>query len=230
MIRKTAIVVASGAVVLAGGAAAVAATTTSSGAVTYHGCERTSNNREIFDVYSTKTPKCPSGAWQITFDSQGRTGATGPSGVVATSSQNLVGSTAVSVATGGSFTANKTTVGTVKLGAGTYLVDVNFKATPNEVTTGDVFPSLYVYNGAQLSDFSNDLFNVGSGALEDPTSTEVSDGDLIDSYFSGSGEITVPSGGETLDVYAFGYDSDQGSGTYNLDTAVVTVTQLNTGS
>jgi len=81
MIRKAVIAAASGAVVLAGGAAAVAATTTSSsGGVTYHGCENTSNHREIFDVYSTKTPKCPKGSWGITFNSQGRTGATGPAG------------------------------------------------------------------------------------------------------------------------------------------------------
>ncbi len=80
MIRKTVIAVASGAVILAGGAAAVAATTSSSSGVTYHGCERTSNNRQIFDVYSTKIPKCPSGAWQITFNQQGRTGPAGPQG------------------------------------------------------------------------------------------------------------------------------------------------------
>ncbi len=86
MIRKTVIAAAAGAVVLAGGAAAVAATTTSSSGVTYHGCERTSNNREIFDVYSTKTPKCPSGAWQITFNQQGRTGATGAQGQAGTPS------------------------------------------------------------------------------------------------------------------------------------------------
>ena len=33
--------------------------------------------------------------------------------------------------------------------------------------------------------FTNDLFNVGAGALENPTPTIVSDGDTINSYYSG---------------------------------------------
>jgi hypothetical protein len=111
MIRKTVIAAAAGAVVLAGGAAAVAATTSSGGGATYHGCERTSNNREIFDVYSTKTPKCPSGAWQITFNQKGQTGPQGASGAsapvsevdngaeFATSTSPSLGDTSASAAT-----------------------------------------------------------------------------------------------------------------------------------
>jgi hypothetical protein len=149
---------------------------------------------------------------------------------VVTSSTQLV-SAPESVVSGGSFSTNKTLAGTITLSAGTYLVDVNFKATPNAVTTGQVFPSLFVYNGPQASgSFANDIFNVGSGGLELPTAAEVSGGDLIDSYFSGTAEITVPAAGETLDVYAFGYDSDAGAGTYELDSAVVTVTHLNVSS
>jgi hypothetical protein len=134
--------------------------------------------------------------------------------------------TAVNVPTGGRFATNKTLVGTVSLTAGTYLVNVNFVATPNAVTTGQVFPQAFVYNGAQKPDFSNDLFNVGSGALELATQTELST-DPINSYFSGSAEITVPSAGETLDVYAFGYDSDTGPGSYALNALHVTATALN---
>ena len=37
-------------------------------------------------------------------------------------------------------------------------------------------------------------------------------------------------GGETLDVYAFGYDSDTGEGTYALNSAVITATHLQTAS
>jgi hypothetical protein len=54
----------------------------------------------------------------------------------------------------------------------------------------------------------------------------LSQGNTINSYFSGTGEITVPAGGETLDVYAFGYDSDEGQGTYALNSATVTATAL----
>ena len=147
---------------------------------------------------------------RIAWNEQGQRGARGPqgpSGVVSTSDASLVTGTAVNVTTGGSFTTHKTLVGTVKLKGGTYLVNVNFVATPNAVTTGQVFPQVFVYNGAQLSNFSNDLFNVGSGALEQATQPEINTGP-INSYFSGSAEIKVPSAGETLDVYAFGYDSE----------------------
>jgi hypothetical protein len=65
------------------------------------------------------------------------------------------------------------------LAAGTWLVDANFTATPDENTTGGVFPQLFVCDGAANARFTNDLFNVGAGALENPTSTIVSDGDTI---------------------------------------------------
>ena len=58
--------------------------------------------------------------------------------------------------------------------------------------------------------------------------TIVSYGDLINSYYSGESEITVPAHGETLDVYALGYDSDTGQGSYTLNSAVITATHLQT--
>jgi hypothetical protein len=166
-------------------------------------------------------PAGPTGPMGLT----GATGATGPqgpqgpSGVVATSVTPFPNTG--SVKTGGSFTANETAEGTITLGAGTYLVNVGFKATPNAVTTGQVFPQVFV-NGPTAAT----TFNVGSGALEQATSAEVTAGDTIDSYYSGSAEIVVPSGGITLDLDAFGYDSDTGAGSYNLDSGSVTVTQL----
>jgi hypothetical protein len=150
--------------------------------------------------------------------------------VVSTAATQLVTSSTPAIDTGGSFTARKTLVGTVTLGAGTWLVDADFTATPDASTTGDVFPQLFVYNGPVNASFTNDLFNVGAGALENPTPTIVSDGDTINSYYSGESEITVPAGGETLDVYAFGYDSDTGEGTYALNSAVITATHLQTAS
>lgn len=236
MLRKAVVATAAVVTVLGGSAAALAASgspampAASAGSVgpVYNGCVNDPHGRVIDDVHENgKAPKCPKGSWPISWNQRGRTGARGPSGVVSTANTSLI-SAPVNVLTGGSFSSKKTLVNTMTLAAGTYLLNVNFKATPNEVTGGAVFPSLYVYNGAQKSDFSNDLFNVGSGALEDPTAAEVTDGDLIDSYFSGSAEITVPSGGETLDIYAFGYDADSGAGQYELDNAVVTATALTT--
>jgi hypothetical protein len=161
----------------------------------------------------------------------GPAGPQGPSGVVSITNEQLVtGTGGDTVQTGGSFTSKKTLVDTVALVAGTYEVNVNFAATPDANTTGDVFPQLFVYDGAQASDFSNDLFNIGAGALENPTPAAASAGDTINSYYSGSGEITVPAGGETLDVYAFGYDSDTGAASYVLNSAIITATALTVAS
>lgn len=226
--KKAVVVVASAAAVLGTAGGALAAT--SGPASTIGGCV-TGSSRTLENVHSpaSNLKGCKKGSWQVDWNVQGQRGPQGPSGVVSTSDTNLVTSPPMNVPTGGSFTANKTTVGTIHLAAGTYLVDVNFMATPNKVTTGQVFPQVFVYNGPQKSDFSNDLFNVGSGGLELATQSEVTT-DPIDSYYSGSAEITVPSGGETLDVYAFGYDSDTGPGTYALDTLHVTATALNPAS
>ena len=127
-----------------------------------------------------------------------------------------------SVPTGGGFVANATLAGTVDLKAGTYLVSVNAGVTPNDSGSAEVFPQFFVYDQTANADFTGDLFNVGAGALE-PAATN------HDSYYSGSDLITLTAD-TTLDVYAFGYDSDQGAGTYTLDDLTVTTVGLNTGS
>jgi hypothetical protein len=223
------------------GAAAADATGTAAGGL--HGCVYTAQNRTLEHVYrGHKGESCPKGSFYVSLAGpqgpagpagpKGKTGPRGPQGP-ASSNGSLASTwtpTAVtlpaSVNSGGSFSSGKTALGTLILQPGKYLLNVNFMATPNATTTGNVFPSLYVYNGAPLSDFSNDLFNAGSGALEDPTSTELTDNDPIDSYFSGSGIVTVTGSAETLDIYAFGYDSDQGSGTYTLDAASISAVQV----
>ena len=157
----------------------------------------------------TQGPAGPAGA-------PGKDGAPGASGVVSVATHDL--GAVASVATGGSFSANKTLAGTVSLKAGTYLVSVNAKATPLTSSPVEVFPQFFVYNGAALADFSNDLLNAGSGPLASSNTT-------IDSYYSGTGVVTLKADA-VLNVYAFGYDSDQGAGTYKLDDLSVTAVQL----
>lgn len=98
---------------------------------------------------------------------------------------------------------------------------MNAKATPNVSAAIEVFPQFFVYDQAANASFTGDLFNVGSGPLASNSTT-------IDSYFSGSGEITLTAA-TTLHVYAFGYDSDRSAGTYTLDDLSVTATQISTG-
>jgi hypothetical protein len=236
--------------------ATVLSSAPAAGNYTLYGCV-SGTTRALEHVYTVASnfKTCPSGSFAVAFNSTGPKGATGatgktgatgatgktgpagpagpqgPSGVVSTGTSQLVtSSSGDSVDTGGSFTSRSSMVGTVKLAAGTYLLNANFVATPNAATGGDVYPQFFVYNGAPNAGFSNDVFNVGAGALENPTSTILADGDVINSYYSGSTEITVPAGGETLNVYAFGYDSDTGEGSYLLNSATITATQLNAAS
>ncbi|MGE5135030.1 MAG: hypothetical protein ACM32E_19245 [Gemmatimonadota bacterium] len=197
---------------------------------TAHGCVYLHSNRTLERVYTNPGSglTCPKGTFQVVWPN----GADNDPAPVPDVNGSLASNTAlpssgpVSVATGGHFSTSKTPVGTVSVPAGKYLVSVNFKATPNAATSGAVFPQMMIYNGPQTgSDFSNNLFNIGNGSLEQFTSSPLPS-NLIDSYFSGSGVITVPSGGETLNVYAFGYDSDGGAGSYLLDGATVSVVQV----
>ena len=151
---------------------------------------------------------------------KGDPGVQGPSGVVSVTAKDLGAVT--SVPTGGRFAANKTLAGTVALKAGTYLISVNAKATPDVSSPVAVFPQFFVYNGPAAADFSNNLFNAGAGAL-------ATDSTSIDSYYSGSGVVTLTAD-STLSVYAFGYDSDRGAGTYALDDLTVTAVQLQPAS
>jgi hypothetical protein len=153
---------------------------------------------------------------------------TASSGVVSVKTYSLVADSSgdsESIPTGGSFTAKAKSVGTVALTGGTYLLNLNFMATPDATTTGAVYPQAFVYDGTTIAaDFSNDLFNIGSGALAPYNAADA--GDQVNSYYSGSSVITVPAGGETLDLYGFGYDSDHGAGSYEMNSATLTATEL----
>lgn len=99
--------------------------------------------------------------------------------------------------------------------AGTYQVSVNAKATPAAATGAvQVFPAFYVYDQPISSTWAGNLFNIGSGALESGANG------TIDSYYSGSGLVTVTAG-EVLHFYAGGYDSDKSPGSYTLDSLFV---------
>jgi Collagen triple helix repeat (20 copies) len=217
------------------------------GNYTIYGCVGGAG-RVIDHVYTTaagfqKAGPCPRGQFALAFNStgpkgatgpqgpagrmgpvgpqgpkgdKGNTGSQGPSGVVSTAPTDLGGVT--SVPTGGSFVANATEVGTVSLKAGTYMLNVNAKATPNVSSAVEVFPQFFVYDQVKNASFAGDLFNVGSGPL-------ASSNTVIDSYFSGSQVVTLTQA-TTLHVYAFGYDSDRSAGSYQLDDLTVTATQL----
>ena len=142
--------------------------------------------------------------------------------MVATNVSDFPGPTAV--ATGGGFVANATLVGNFTLQPGTYLVSVSAKATPSSPTGSvDVYPGLFLYNQPANANFAGDVLNIGSGHLEDGANAN------IDSYYSGSTLVTVTSATQ-YSLYAFGYDSDRGAGSYTLDDATVSTVSLNPAS
>lgn len=154
----------------------------------------------------------------------GAAGPQGPSGVVSTLSESFPGPT--KIVTGGSFVTNATLIDSAQfnLPAGTNLVCVNAKATPDDGTiTASIFPQFFLYNQAANASFTGDLYNLGSGALE--TGPNIN----IDSYYSGCTTLVL-SDSTTIFVYGFGYDSDRGAGSYTLDNLTVTDTQLQPAS
>lgn len=221
------VVALAGALAIGGGTAL--AVTTGGGSATHVQACVVGPARTIQNAYVNGTPNCGKstpitlGTNGTVSGARGPAGPAGPSGVVSTGVHDLGGK--ASIPTGGPFSTNKTEIGTIDLAAGTYLVSVTGKATPPVGGTGsvDVFPQFFVYGGAAQADFSNDLFNVGSGALESGTNNQ------IDSYFSGSGQVVLSTAG-TLHFYGFGYDSDRSAASYILDDLSVTVTQVTPAS
>jgi hypothetical protein len=211
---RTGIVAGAAALALAGGGAAFAATGSQSAPApaapkVYSACDQYGVNVMHYDWNGAA---CPSGwyktSWSDTNGSLSGTWALPAPGTIVT---------------GGSFNAKSTDIGSLPLKAGTYLVTFNAKATPNAANTAEVFPQFFVYNQVKNASFAGDEFNVGAGALE-PFIVGASS--QHDSYYSGTGQITVPAGGETLHMYAFGYDSDQSNGTYTLDSAGISVIRV----
>ena len=229
-----------------GGSTALAVTEASASTpvsppVSIYGCDDMTHNRMLDRIYTVQGnfKGCPAGSFAVTVASgntgpagprgaqgpagatgpagpAGATGAQGPSGVVSTQVTDL--GAVASVPTGGSFVSRATEAGTVSLNAGTYLINVNAKATPDVSSAIEVFPQFFIYNQAKNASFTGDLFNVGSGPLASNSTT-------IDSYYSGTDVITLTQD-TTLYVYAFGYDSDQSAGTYALDDLTITATQI----
>jgi hypothetical protein len=160
------------------------------------------------------------GSAQIVVDLEGWYTPTAPAPAPPqTITQTLAG--VASVATGGSFNSRATEVGTVDLPAGSYLVTLSPKATPIVQTDPSVqiFPSVHLYNQPKNAAFTGDVLDTGGSALE---SGAVTNADL---FSSNSGVVTLTQD-TTMYVYAFGYDSDSGEGTYQLDDVTVTATPI----
>jgi hypothetical protein len=128
------------------------------------------------------------------------------------------------IATGGSFSKNATEIGTITFpAAGTYQINTSFVATPDENTSGTVYPELLFL----------DAFNAGGTPIEPETSNADLTGtpqnpmslDLINTPESGTSTVTVTAG-ETLTVDGFGYDGDTGAGSYWLFQPQVTAIPL----
>jgi hypothetical protein len=162
---------------------------------------------------------------------KGDTGPVGPAGPAASDvNGSLVSTTNLTptnnVPTGGSALARATQVGSFTLSAGTYLLNANFVASPDETSSAQAFPQLLLTRGGPLnSSFSTSFWNVGSGNLENPLASALP-ADVTNSNFSGSDVVIVPAGGQTFTVYAFGYNSDTGEGTYTLNGGSITAVQV----
>ena len=216
-----------------------------------YGCDMLSAGRTLENVYTNEqnwasAGGCSRGGFPVTVTSaagatgaQGATGpsgatgaqgATGPSGATgATGAQGATGPSGVQaltstafgendgIVTGGSFFTLSTLVGsTAVLPAGTYQFCVNGKAEQPTTATGSVSPQLFLYDQAKNAAFAGDLLN---------ESTSTQGGTKHDAYLNGCTDATLSSP-TALNLYAFGYDSDNGAGSFNLMSATVTTIAL----
>jgi hypothetical protein len=210
---KVAAVAATAGLVLSGGAAYAATSTQPHGkaACVQYGPKGDMDARGNVMLYDWNGSPCPAGTYRVSLN--------GPAGL----SLGLAHVTkdfgpVASVKTGGSFVANSTEAGTLDLQAGTYLISLNAKVTPDVSSATPVFPQFFVYDQAKNAAFTGDLLNAGSGELAVNSTT-------IDSYYSGSGTITLAAPA-TLHFYAFGYSPGGAAGTYALDSLSVSAVRV----
>lgn len=194
----------------------------------------------VVTLLSTPSSHCPAGTTSIVLGAQGpqgqpglqgiqgvkgdkgdpgtdgTNGSPGPSGVQALATDPLT--PANGIVTGGGFLAHATAVGTVPLDAGTYQLCINAKAEQPTAASGSVSAQLFVYDTDALANqsFTGDLLNV---------SADTQGGTSHDAYLNGCTLVTEASP-VTLHVYGFGYDSDTGSGSWNLMGGAVTTIKL----
>jgi hypothetical protein len=188
--------------------------------------------RTVQDAYTSKASflawlsaqpggKCPDGGFAVGLAPGGTTAAL-PTSRSVFIGPNTKPYSQVQVSTGLTLVDVGARLGYISLpSAGTYQVTVNATASPRNSSPVEIFPQFSVYNGAAKADNSNDLFDAGSGALATNNTS-------IDSHYSGTDEVTV-TGPATLEVYAWGQDSDGGASVYNLSGLSATVTQLSAG-
>lgn len=211
---KIAALAAGAALALSGGAAYAATTGTvqhTKAACVQYGPKGDMTARGNVMLYDWNGSACPAGTYRVSLN--------GPASVSLLSGHvtKTFGPIA-SVKTGGSFVANSTEAGTLDLAAGSYLISVNAKVTPDVSSATPVFPQFFVYDQAKNAAFTGDLANVGSGELATNSTT-------IDSYYSGSGVVTLSSA-TTLHFYAFGYSPGGAAGTYALDSLTVSAIRV----
>jgi hypothetical protein len=223
--RIAALAVACVASALIGGSAAYAATSASTIRPTaVYACE--GSGHVAVTPLSSPSAKCPAGTTSIVIGAKGSTGAqgaagsAGPSGVQALTKNPFAEKDGI--ITGGPFLSNATLVGTAPLGAGTYQICVNGKAEQPTAASGSVSAQLFVYDADALANqsFDGDLINV---------STDTQGGTHHDAYLDGCTLVTEASD-VTLRLYGFGYDSDSGSGSWNLMDAKITMVKLTPAS
>ena len=160
------------------------------------------------------------------------TAARGPSGVISTHTYTLKSDpsgNADIIPTGGRFTTYAKMIGTVHP-AGRHVPDQRqFHGDAERGHQRRRLPAGLCLRRDRQAQTSQTICTTSAVARSRPYNASTPT-DQVNSYYSGSSEIVVPADGETLDVYAFGYDSDHGAGSYELNSATLTATALNVAS
>lgn len=184
-------------------------------------------------ILSTPSSHCPAGTTSIKIGQEASPAATTPAVFTPQPTQLAPlwtpADPPLTVPTGGKFcpdppacSGGAVLAGHLGLPAGTWQVTLSTKVNANSGTPASptaTFPQFFVYTQVKNATFTGDAFNVGSGALDTGTNH--------DSYYTGSGIITLTAHTE-LFIYAFGYDSDNGAGSYDMTALQVSAVSVPT--
>lgn len=182
-------------------------------------------------ILSTPSSHCPAGTTSIKIG-QESTAAPAASATFVQQPTQLIdlwtpADPPLTVPTGGKFcpdppacSGGSVLAGHLGLPAGTWQVTLSAKVNANASTPPAptaTFPQFFVYTQVKNATFTGDAFNVGAGSLDTGTNH--------DSYYTGSGVITLSAHTE-LFIYAFGYDSDNGAGSYDMSALIISAVSV----
>lgn len=165
-------------------------------------------NRVLEHNFLNSVPSCPNGFGVTIGGGSGTAGPAGPQGPSGVQHVTSASGNATLAAIGGSWVKGHTAVKAVTLPAGTYLVTLTGDFYKTATTTATPVLQIQLNGGSkQLTGYTG-AFPYNSAEATGVGSDGTPNG--LEQTAVADGIISVPSGGATLEIDAFGYNPDRG--------------------